>query len=112
MMRPHGQQVRGSKPSKYTFRHAHENQGRKGKVWRSPLDREFNEDWGMYFITGSHHLKCECGGIIRIDEHGWAVCENPHCSKVHNDLVAEAEYEKTRQLISMSRFIKTIKASV
>lgn len=112
MMRSSDQQTCGHRASKYTFRHAHENRGRVDKVWRSPLDKEFDSEWGYQKIVGSHHRRCECGGVIRIDEREWAVCENPKCSRIHNDVLADLEFEKTRQAISMSRFIKTIKATV
>lgn len=112
-MRSHDQQVCGPAASKCMGRRAHEYHSRVGTAWRSPLDRQYNPEWGMSFIIGSHHYKCpDCGTVIRVDEQEWAVCENPRCSTIHNDIIADQkheEYIENGRKISMARFAKSMR---
>lgn len=113
LMRSKDQQVCRPTASKHRGRRAHEYHSRVNCAWRSPLDKEADPDFGYKKVVGSHHLRCSepgCNGIIRVIRNGWAVCENEHCRRIYNDMVADIEFEKIRHLIDMSRFIKKIKA--
>ncbi len=66
-------------------RGTHEFSSRVNQAWRSPLDRDYDPDFNISYIVGSHHTKCICGAVIRVRNNGFAICENKACGIVWND---------------------------
>lgn len=78
-----------------------EHTSRVGQSWRETVEyKVVDEKRNIKIVTGFHHFTgndlkkvgCQCGEIVRVDQHGWAYCGV--CGQVYN---YQSEYEKYKE---------------
>jgi hypothetical protein len=80
----------------------HSPENRTGQAWKEIEVKVFDNEKDYAINVSIGHFACNCGSVVRYDEHGNAVCER--CGEIYNSGRRE-EPVKIKSKITTRSFI-------